>query len=164
MLPSEPGRPPKKTVMLSTNLFRTRITSEALKPKTNGSSRSAASKPKFAAPGAGVPCSDSQKITKLSNPNGTDRKKPNSDPNTILTARRLLFVKSNVMSFCIDSMFMLRKAIAPTAPKSGVHKKITTKKKQAVNRKNGSYQRKKRHDKKRHKNKQHRQLGNQIGV
>jgi hypothetical protein len=52
-----------------------------------------------------------------------DRKKPNGDPNTILTARRLLFVKSNVMSFCIESVFILRKAIAPIAPKSAVHKK-----------------------------------------
>jgi hypothetical protein len=48
--------------------------------------------------------------------------KTNSDPNTILTARRLLFAKSNVMSFCIESAFMLRKAIPPIAPKSAAQK------------------------------------------
>jgi hypothetical protein len=48
---------------------------------------------------------------------------PNSARNTTLTARRLLFVKSNVMFFCIESAFMLSKAMAPIAPKSTVQRK-----------------------------------------
>jgi hypothetical protein len=84
--------------MLSTNLFNIRITREVLKPKINGSRRSAAWRLMptmlFALPRLGtLRVIDSQKLTKFSNPNGIDRTTPNRDPNTILTARRLLFVR-----------------------------------------------------------------------